>query len=92
VVKTDPNYTDLCISANENYCDYCCLSDLGICSHDISVCDPILERKVDELYSALYVMAAAIVGKFLHLTFIGFPALIMAFQICISNKYCPQYF
>ena len=82
LVTSDASYTDACKEAGTT-CEYCCLTDKVLCTKDISICDPVTDRKVNLLYQALIVIAGAV---------IGFPLLIRILHVCLSFKFCKSYY
>ena len=62
VNHTDVNYWDLCLEKTGELCDYCCLTDFEICARDISICDPMYERNMDLIQTAIFTMGGIVIG------------------------------
>lgn len=83
IVTDDPDYTDICLENTGVKCEYCCLLVREECSLDISICDPVTDRKMPLLYDSLAILALSI---------FGLPVLVAICNFCVFYKFCKTYF
>ena len=79
----DPYYTDICLKTTGELCEFCCLTDQVTCSQDAQTCEPVLDRGLQQLWEAGYILGGIM---------FGFPLAVLIFQECMITRYLPKCF
>lgn len=78
----DPNYTDPCLEQTGELCQFCCLDATATCSSNILWCAPPVDRGLETLWQAFYILGGII---------FGFPFLVYViryFLVCRTFERC----
>lgn len=74
----DPYYFDSCLETSGELCEFCCLTDMAICSQDIQTCTPVLDRDLEQLWEAFYILGGIV---------FGFPLAVIIFRQFMIVRY-----
>lgn len=78
MIEEDPSYTDSCLETSGKMCEFCCMTDVALCSQDPTICAPITDRNLDQLWDAIYILGAIVVG---------FPLTVFVFRQLMIVRY-----